>query len=60
MKEYHIYLMKSGRINMCGLTLKNLDYVANAIHEAVTEIGAEPKLWADLSKLHDMMCINKV
>ncbi|XP_067008605.2 aspartate aminotransferase, cytoplasmic [Anabrus simplex] len=33
--EYHIYLLKSGRINMCGLTTKNIDYVATAIHETV-------------------------
>jgi len=44
MKEYHIYVMKSGRINMCGLNLKNLDYVANAIHESVTQIRDDPKL----------------
>lgn len=44
MKEYHIYIMKSGRANMCGLTLKNLDYVANAIHEAVTQVVEDPKL----------------
>ncbi|XP_025071415.1 aspartate aminotransferase, cytoplasmic [Alligator sinensis] len=37
-KEKHIYLMASGRINMCGLTTKNLDYVASSIHEAVTKI----------------------
>lgn len=37
-KEKHIYLMASGRINMCGLTTKNLDYVAKSIHEAVTKI----------------------
>lgn len=43
-KEYHIYLMKSGRINMCGLTLKNMDYVANAIHEAITTVPEDPKL----------------
>jgi aspartate aminotransferase len=43
-KEYHIYLLKSGRINICGLTPKNLDYVANAIHEAVTQVKDEPKL----------------
>jgi len=35
--EHHIYMLKSGRINMCGLTLANLDYVAKAIHEAVTK-----------------------
>ncbi|XP_013414509.1 aspartate aminotransferase, cytoplasmic [Lingula anatina] len=43
-KEYHIYLLKSGRINMCGITTKNVDYVATAIHEAVTKIGDDPKL----------------
>lgn len=37
-KEKHIYLMASGRINMCGLTTKNLDYVAKSIYEAVTKI----------------------
>ncbi|KAK2824287.1 hypothetical protein Q5P01_021462 [Channa striata] len=38
MKEKHIYLMASGRINMCGLTTKNIDYVAESIHEAVTMV----------------------
>ncbi|KAK1164472.1 aspartate aminotransferase, cytoplasmic-like [Acipenser oxyrinchus oxyrinchus] len=37
-KEKHVYLMASGRINMCGLTTKNLDYVAESIHETVTKI----------------------
>ncbi|XP_051507063.1 aspartate aminotransferase, cytoplasmic-like [Myxocyprinus asiaticus] len=37
-KEKHIYLMASGRINMCGLTTKNIDYVAESIHEAVTKV----------------------
>lgn len=37
-KEKHIYLMASGRINMCALTTKNLDYVAGSIYEAVTKI----------------------
>ncbi|XP_014203846.1 aspartate aminotransferase, cytoplasmic [Copidosoma floridanum] len=36
-KTYHIYLLRSGRINMCGLNDKNLDYVADAIHDAVTK-----------------------
>ncbi|XP_075390455.1 aspartate aminotransferase, cytoplasmic [Tenrec ecaudatus] len=36
--EKHIYLLPSGRINMCGLTTKNLDYVATSIHEAITKI----------------------
>lgn len=33
--HYHIYLLRSGRINMCGLNEFNLDYVANAIYETV-------------------------
>uniref|UniRef100_A0A8C9TH39 Aspartate aminotransferase n=1 Tax=Scleropages formosus TaxID=113540 RepID=A0A8C9TH39_SCLFO len=37
-KEKHIYLMASGRINMCGLTTKNIDYVAESIHEAVSTV----------------------
>jgi len=36
-KEKHVYLLKSGRISMCGLTPHNMDYVANSIHEAVTK-----------------------
>jgi len=37
--EYHIYMLKSGRINMCGLTQANLDYMAKGIHEAVTKFS---------------------
>lgn len=33
--HYHIYILRSGRINMCGLNESNLDYVANAIYETV-------------------------
>jgi len=36
-KEKHIYLLRSGRISMCGVTPGNVDYVANSIHEAVTK-----------------------
>ncbi|XP_059485108.1 aspartate aminotransferase, cytoplasmic [Neocloeon triangulifer] len=42
--DYHIYLLKSGRINMCGLTSHNIDYVANAIFETVSKIGLESSL----------------
>jgi len=41
-KEKHIYLLKSGRISMCGLTPSNIDYVASSIHQAVTQIQAAP------------------
>lgn len=34
-EKYHIYLLKSGRINMCGLNEKNVKYVANSIYEAI-------------------------
>lgn len=34
--KYHIYLLKSGRINMCGLNSGNVNYVADAIKDAVT------------------------
>lgn len=36
--KYHIFLLSSGRINMCGVTTGNIDYVAEAIHDAVTNI----------------------
>lgn len=39
--EYHIYLLKTGRINMCGLNENNVNYVAEAIHAAVTRIGSQ-------------------
>ncbi|GBN17372.1 Aspartate aminotransferase, cytoplasmic [Araneus ventricosus] len=37
-EQRHIYLPKSSRISICGLNSKNVDYVAKAIHEAVTTI----------------------
>ena len=33
--HYHIYMLRSARINMCGLNEHNLDYVANAIYETI-------------------------
>lgn len=43
-KEYHIYLLKTGRINMCGLNTGNIEYVANAIHAVVTSNDKQNKL----------------
>jgi len=34
--KYHIYLLTNGRISMAGLNSKNLQYVADAIHDVVT------------------------
>jgi len=36
-KEKHLYLLKSGRISMCGVTPENIDYIAKAINEAVVK-----------------------
>ncbi|OQV13320.1 Aspartate aminotransferase, cytoplasmic [Hypsibius exemplaris] len=36
--RHHIYLLKSGRINVCGISPKNVDHVSKAIYEAVTTI----------------------
>jgi len=36
--KYHIYLLRSGRVNICGLTTANLDYVAGAINDAVVNV----------------------
>jgi aspartate aminotransferase, cytoplasmic len=40
-EEYHIYIMRDGRINVCGITTSNADYVATAIHEAVTKVTSK-------------------
>ena len=39
-KVYHIYMLRNGRINMCGLTSNNIDHVADAIHDAVLKVPA--------------------
>lgn len=36
--KYSIYLLSSGRINICGLTTGNIDYVAEAINDAVLNV----------------------
>ena len=36
--DYHIYMMKNGRIAMVGLNTKNIDYVADAINQVVRSI----------------------
>ncbi|XP_063835828.1 aspartate aminotransferase, cytoplasmic [Ostrinia nubilalis] len=40
-QEYHIYLLRSGRINICGLNPGNVVYMAKAVHDAVTKFPAE-------------------
>merc|ERR1719239_1604450 len=41
-QEKHIYLLRSGRISMCGVTPGNIEYVATSINEAVTTIKDAP------------------
>jgi aspartate aminotransferase len=42
--EKHIYLLRSGRISMCGVTPGNIDYVAQSIHQAVSLAGSKTPL----------------
>jgi len=37
-KKYHIYLLKSGRISMAGVSMRTLKYLANAIDNAVRTV----------------------
>lgn len=34
-KKHHVYLLKNGRINICGLTPNNVEYVAKAINDTI-------------------------
>ncbi|XP_046851244.1 aspartate aminotransferase, cytoplasmic-like [Xenia sp. Carnegie-2017] len=38
LEKYHIYMLSSGRINMCTVTTANLDYVAKAIDDTVRNV----------------------
>lgn len=33
---HHIYMTKNGRISICGVTTKNVNYIADCIKEVVT------------------------
>ncbi|RZC38248.1 Aminotran 1 2 domain containing protein [Asbolus verrucosus] len=37
-KQHHVYMLRSGRISMCGVTPSNVEYVAKAINETVTNV----------------------
>lgn len=37
-KEHKVFLLKNGRMNICGLNPGNVEYVAKAINETVTNI----------------------
>ena len=36
--KHHVHMMKNGRIAMVGLNSKNVNYVADAINDAVVNI----------------------
>uniref|UniRef100_T1IIZ1 Aspartate aminotransferase n=1 Tax=Strigamia maritima TaxID=126957 RepID=T1IIZ1_STRMM len=40
-REHHVYLLRNGRINMCGLTTANVEYVAKAINDAVSKFPSK-------------------
>lgn len=43
--DYHIYLLKSGRISMCGLNERNVKYVAQAMNDVITKYpSGEPQV----------------
>jgi len=35
-KKHSIYMTKNGRISVCGITTKNVDYIAESIKDVVT------------------------
>eukprot|EP01111_Echinosteliopsis_oligospora_P002201 TRINITY_DN1321_c0_g1_i1.p1 TRINITY_DN1321_c0_g1~~TRINITY_DN1321_c0_g1_i1.p1 ORF type:complete len:414 (-),score=120.52 TRINITY_DN1321_c0_g1_i1:65-1306(-) len=37
--KHHIYMLKNGRISMAGLSKKNVQYMADAIHDVVTNVS---------------------
>jgi len=39
-QKHHVYLLDSGRINVCGITPANVDHIGRAIHDAVTSVNA--------------------
>ncbi|XP_076367726.1 glutamate oxaloacetate transaminase 1 [Tachypleus tridentatus] len=38
-EKFHVYLPKSGRISICGLNTNNVEYVAKAFYEAVSNVS---------------------
>ncbi|CAG9766522.1 unnamed protein product [Ceutorhynchus assimilis] len=40
-KKHHVYMLKSGRISMCGITPNNVKYVAASIYETLTALPSK-------------------
>jgi len=43
-EKYHIYLLPSGRINMCAINHNNLNYISNAIKDVVVNFSETSQL----------------
>lgn len=43
-RDYHIYLLRDGRINISALTTSNIDYVAKSICDVLLNVQEEAKL----------------
>jgi aspartate/tyrosine/aromatic aminotransferase len=37
--KHHIHLVKNGRISMAGVNSKNVNYIAEAIKDAITSVN---------------------
>ena len=37
-KKHSIYMTKNGRISVCGITTKNVDYIADSIKDVVDNV----------------------
>ena len=43
-QQHHIYIMSDGRINVCAITPKNADEVAQKFFDVITNVADDPKL----------------
>lgn len=43
-QQHHIYIMSDGRINVCAITSKNADEVAQKFYDVITNVSDDPKL----------------
>lgn len=53
-EKHHVYLLKNGRISMCGITTKNVDHLARSILDAVTSTN---KNWIQNKKKWNLTII---
>lgn len=39
-EKHHVYLLSNGRISMCGINSRNIEYLAKAINDVVVNVKA--------------------